>query len=487
MELVGIGHKFHKTCNLNLFRAFGCVMARHAHQVQDTLANQGTRGKGTLWAWHEQQLWFKDYSFYLTQETFCNALRLILIQGEHGRPAVDPLTASELTQCRVSQWRPSGELSNQLPSMQRALECYPLHYQKVLSKSWSQWIHMDDSITTSESVMLGMANAHTGVEMLRVQYRTDDQSRCYPTRVPHQSGRCVRSLQGDGSLPQEFVSERKQQKLGRQRHLEEAVWHFRAIFQPRSKVRKDFMVVHHAALFDPLEPVSIDSGPIWARRHMSQSGEKVASDWFAMVFWSLEQMAISTLNLTPAVKYTWTHIPQQIHKQQTWTYKHLIRIILQQVHIQKTRLRSYSREHHQLWEAHQFLHCRAMKMIISAWLFLYKSIKWISKVRYSRVVIFAREIGIPVPHADLNLHMLEEAHNCYPQPFRWSSPIVPQKGLLIAKFKHTKTTVWNQKQLVTLPQRTMYIQFISPTDQCLPTQTKATTYECRPDTFPTWR
>ena len=121
---------------------------------------------------------------------------------------------------------------------------------------------MDDSITTSESVMLGMANAHTGVEMLRVQYRTDDQSRCYPTRVPHQSGRCVRSLQGDGSLPQEFVSERKQQKLGRQRHLEEAVWHFRTIIQPRSKVRKDFMVVHHAALFDPLEPVSIDSGPI---------------------------------------------------------------------------------------------------------------------------------------------------------------------------------------------------------------------------------
>ena len=51
----------------------------------------------------------KDYSIYLTQETFCNALRPVLIQGEHGRPAVDPLTASELTQCRgltmKAQWR----------------------------------------------------------------------------------------------------------------------------------------------------------------------------------------------------------------------------------------------------------------------------------------------------------------------------------------------------------------------------------------------
>ena len=51
----------------------------------------------------------KDYNIYMTQETFCNNLRPIMIQNEHSRPSADPLTPAELTQCRgltmKAQWR----------------------------------------------------------------------------------------------------------------------------------------------------------------------------------------------------------------------------------------------------------------------------------------------------------------------------------------------------------------------------------------------
>lgn len=320
----------------------------------------------------------KDYSIYLTQETFCNALRPVLIQGEHGRPAVDPLTASELTQCRgltmKAQWRAIqsapqyaasiGMLASALSkgtvkemkeanSLMKELrktakedlvfhsfnfhrqvplkwnELIAVHFgdaglnnrpcggstggyvtgfaepsilegkqAKLTIIDWRSWkldrpskgsnsaegqaiyeaedrgwkcrlfwailngerlvrgcatdltsmmeslLVMDsrgcfDSITTSESVMLGMANARTGVEMLHVQHGTDDRSRCYPTWVPgdinladaltkntYEAYKVMALYHTNKSwivrFNSEFVSARKQQKLRRQKALEES-------------------------------------------------------------------------------------------------------------------------------------------------------------------------------------------------------------------------------------------------------------------------
>ena len=51
----------------------------------------------------------KDYSIYLTQETFCNALQPVVIEGDNTRPLTDPLSPGETTQCRglamKAQWR----------------------------------------------------------------------------------------------------------------------------------------------------------------------------------------------------------------------------------------------------------------------------------------------------------------------------------------------------------------------------------------------
>ena len=113
----------------------------------------------------------------------------------------------------------------------------------VLASQMESLLVMDsrgcyDSITMSESVMLGMANSRTGVEMLHVQKGTSESSRCYPTWVPgdinladaltkhtyeafrvfalYMSRKCwiVR-------FNQEFVSARKQQRLRRQQQLED--------------------------------------------------------------------------------------------------------------------------------------------------------------------------------------------------------------------------------------------------------------------------
>ena len=318
----------------------------------------------------------RDFNIYLTQETFCNALRPIAIEGEGTRPILDSLSPSEVSQCRglamKAQWRAIqsapqycariGLLSSSLSSptvkdlreansIMRELrktakedlvfhafnygrtvrlkwnELIGLHFgdaglnnrpcggstggyvtgfadpsilqgveAKVTILDWRSWrldrpskgsngaegqaiydtedkgwknrlfwailngekltrsncndltskmeslLIMDsrgcyDAVTTSDSVLLGMNNARTGVEMLHVQRGTNDSSRCYPTWVPgdmnladsltkatYESFKVMALYHTKKSwvvrFNQEFVSARKQQRLRRAKELE---------------------------------------------------------------------------------------------------------------------------------------------------------------------------------------------------------------------------------------------------------------------------
>lgn len=316
----------------------------------------------------------RDFNIYLTQETFCNALRPITIEGEGTRPLLDSLSPSEVSQCRglamKAQWRAIqsapqycariGLLSSSLSSptvkdlreaIMRELrktakedmvfhafnygravrlkwnELIGLRFgdaglnnrpcggstggyvtgfadpsilqgveAKVTILDWRSWrldrpskgsngaegqaiydtedkgwknrlfwailngekltrsnsnelaskmeslLIMDsrgcyDAITTSDSVLLGMNNARTGVEMLHVQRGTNDASRCYPTWVPgdmnladsltkatYESFKVMALYHTKKSwvvrFNQEFVSARKQQRLRRAKELE---------------------------------------------------------------------------------------------------------------------------------------------------------------------------------------------------------------------------------------------------------------------------
>lgn len=320
----------------------------------------------------------RDFNIYLTQETFCNALRPITIEGEGARPLLDSLSPSEVSQCRglamKAQWRAIqsapqycariGLLSSSLSSptvkdlreansIMRELrktakedmvfhafnygravrlkwnELIGLHFgdaglnnrpcggstggyvtgfadpsilqgveAKVTILDWRSWrldrpskgsngaegqaiydtedkgwknrlfwailngekltrsnsnelaskmeslLIMDSrgcygAITTSDSVLLGMNNARTGVEMLHVQRGTNDASRCYPTWVPgdmnladsltkatYESFKVMALYHTKKSwvvrFNQEFVSARKQQRLRRAKELEDS-------------------------------------------------------------------------------------------------------------------------------------------------------------------------------------------------------------------------------------------------------------------------
>ena len=318
----------------------------------------------------------KDFTIYLTQSTFCNALRPVIIENEASRPTTSPLTAAEATQCRgltmKAQWRaiqsapqycarigllasslkePTLKELKEANSIMRELrktakedivfhtfavdnkkirwqDIVALHFgdasqhtrpcggstggyvtgftdqtilkgceAKVTIIDWRSWkldrpakgsnsaegqaiyetedrgwknrlfwaiingekltrrnandlarmieslLVMDSrgcygSITTSDSVMLGMANARTGVEMLHVQRGTDESSRCYPTWVPgdlnlsdsmtkntYEAYKVMALYHSKKSwvvrFNQEFVSARKQQRLRRQAQLED--------------------------------------------------------------------------------------------------------------------------------------------------------------------------------------------------------------------------------------------------------------------------
>ena len=95
-----------------------------------------------------------------------------------------------------------------------------------------------DALTTNDSVMLGMSNARTGVEMLHVQRGTQDESNCYPTWVPgdmnlsdsltkatYESFKVMALYHTNKTwvvrFNEEFVSARKQQKLRRAKQQEE--------------------------------------------------------------------------------------------------------------------------------------------------------------------------------------------------------------------------------------------------------------------------
>ena len=96
-----------------------------------------------------------------------------------------------------------------------------------------------DALTTNDSVMLGMSNARTGVEMLHVQQGTKDESNCHPTWVPgdmnladsltkatYESFKIMALYHTNKTwavrFNQEFVSARKAQRLRRAKQLEEA-------------------------------------------------------------------------------------------------------------------------------------------------------------------------------------------------------------------------------------------------------------------------
>ena len=95
-----------------------------------------------------------------------------------------------------------------------------------------------DAITLSDSVMLGMANSRTGLEMLHVQQGTDEFSRCYPTWVPgdlnladsltkntYESYKVMSLYHANKTwvvrFNQEFVSARKAQRLRKQVRIDE--------------------------------------------------------------------------------------------------------------------------------------------------------------------------------------------------------------------------------------------------------------------------
>ena len=137
------------------------------------------------------------------------------------------------------------------------------HNADELAASMESLLVMDsrgcyDAITSSDSALLGMNNARTGVEMLHVQRGTRDKMRCYPTWVPSDMNLAdgltkvtpdafkVMALYHERKswvvrFNEEFVSARKQQRLRRQKEQEERKQNLHVL---RAWPDEDYQILH---------------------------------------------------------------------------------------------------------------------------------------------------------------------------------------------------------------------------------------------------